>query len=71
MVTLCLKFCATPKLFSKAVHPFCILLWSEGLLSLKTHMLKSNYHRDGLGWADDPPLWMWLVTLLMKETAEN
>lgn len=42
MVTVCLKFCATPKLLSKAICPFCIPLWSECLLSLTTHMLKSN-----------------------------
>lgn len=53
MVTLCLKFCATPKLFSKAIRPFCIALWSECLLPLKTHMLKSSYHRDGLGRATE------------------
>lgn len=53
MVTLCLKFCAIPKLFSKAIRPFCIPLWSECLLSLKTHVLKSNYHHDGLGQATE------------------
>lgn len=47
MATLCLNFCTTPKLFSKAILPFCLLQWSECLFPLKIHILKSNHGSDG------------------------